>query len=57
MTQIYRIEELCTDEWQLIDQSAQQLTKEQCNHMLRYYLDNGMNPNHLRAVPDVRSQS
>ena len=52
MTQLYRIEELCTDEWQLIHQSAQQLTKEQCNHMLRNYLDNGVNPNHLRAVPD-----
>ncbi len=57
MNQLYRIEELYSHGWELIDESAQKLTKEQCDQMLRTYLNHGVNPNHLRAVPDVQSQS
>jgi len=57
MNQLYRIEELYSHGWELIDESAQKLTKEQCDQMLRTYLNHGANPNHLRAVPDVQSQS
>jgi hypothetical protein len=55
MTQLYRIEEFYSSGWELIDDSAQNLTKEQCDQMLRTYLDGGVNPNHLRAVLDVHS--
>jgi hypothetical protein len=57
MTQLYRIEEFYSSGWELIDDSAQKLTKEQCNQMLRTYLNGGTNPNHLRAVLDVHSES
>jgi hypothetical protein len=53
MTQLYRIEELFTNGWELIEENAKQLTKEQCNERLNYYLSAGYNPNYLRAVPDV----
>lgn len=52
MTQLYRIEELFTNSWELIDESASKLTKEQCDQKLQYYLECGYNPNYLRAVPD-----
>ena len=47
---IYRIEELFTNGWELIDESAQHLTKEECDQLLNYYLSQGYNPNNLRAV-------
>jgi hypothetical protein len=53
MTQLYRIEELFTNGWELIDESATKLTKEQCDVKLQYYLDSGYNPHYLRAVLDV----
>jgi hypothetical protein len=53
MTQLYRIEELYTAGWTLIDETASKLTKEQCNERLQYYIAEGYNPNYLRAVPDV----
>ena len=48
----YRIEELFTNGWQLIDESATGLTKEECNQKLLHYIETGYNPNYLRAVPD-----
>jgi hypothetical protein len=56
MNQLYRIEELFTNGWELIDESAQKLTKEQCDLRLRDYLNQGYNPNYLRAVIDVHSE-
>lgn len=50
--QLYRIEEFCTDGWQLISDSAVQLTKERCDYLLETYVSQGYNPNHLRAVSD-----
>lgn len=55
MTQLYRIEELFTNGWELIDESASKLTKEQCDIKLKYYLGQGYNPNHLRAVLDLET--
>jgi hypothetical protein len=51
--QLYRIEELFTNSWELIDESSKGLTREQCDQKLRYYVSVGYNPNYLRAVPDV----
>jgi hypothetical protein len=53
MTQRYRIEELYTAGWELIDESAQNLTKEECSARLKQFVAQGINPNYLRAVPDV----
>ena len=50
MDSLYRIEELFTDGWALIEEDAQQLTKEQCDQLLDYYVASGINPKHLRAV-------
>lgn len=50
MTQLYRIEELFTGGWELIEEDAQHLTKEQCDERLQSYLTSGYNPNYLRAV-------
>lgn len=52
MTQLYRIEELFTAGWELVDPSAIKLTREQCDQRLQEYLSRGYNPNYLRAVPD-----
>lgn len=49
----YRIEENFTDGWALIDSSAQNLTREQCDQLIQFYLSQGTNPNYLRAVPDI----
>lgn len=52
MTQLYRIEELFTGGWELVDENAKNLTKEECNQKLNEYLAQGYNPGYLRAVPD-----
>ena len=52
MTQTYRIETLYTDGWQLIEEEAKNLTREQCDLMLNNYLSLGYNPKYLRAVRD-----
>jgi len=52
MTQLYCIQELTTVGWELINENEIQLTKEQCNERLNYYLSEGYSPNRLRAVHD-----
>jgi hypothetical protein len=52
MEQLYRIEERFTEGWQLIEDSAKQLTKDQCRELLQNYINSGYNPNYLRAVPE-----
>ena len=52
MSQLYRIEELVTSGWVLIESQSQKLTKEQCKEQLEFYISQGHNPNTLRAVPD-----
>lgn len=50
MTQLYQIQELYTDGWALIEEDAKNLTKEQCDQLLNYYLSQGYNPKYLRAI-------
>jgi hypothetical protein len=52
MENLYRIEEESTSGWTLIDPTAIQLTKEQASVLLRNYLEEGYNPNHLRIRVD-----
>ena len=54
MEKLYRIEELTTEGWTLVDNKTCKLTKEQCDDKLNWYVNTGnVNPNRLRAVPDV----
>lgn len=49
---LYRIEELATNGWTLVDSEHQDLTREQAKEKLGLLIENGCNPNHLRAIPD-----
>ena len=49
----FRIEELTTEGWTLIDNKAVNLTKEQCDAMLNDFISGGVTGNRLRAVYDV----
>ena len=52
----YKIVQQATNGWHLIEDRAQNLTKGQCDRMLKEYVRNGENPNDLKAVlqDDVR---
>tara|TARA_Y100001973_G_C5179694_1_gene324092 strand:+ start:1070 stop:1237 length:168 start_codon:yes stop_codon:yes gene_type:complete len=50
---LYKILELTTEGWTLIDKKAQKLTKEQCDAELHQYLGDGYSPDRLRAAVDV----
>ena len=52
MEKLYRIEELCTDGWALVDEKAVKLTKDQASKRLDEAIADGMNPNRLRAIPE-----
>ena len=52
MEKLYRIEELCTDGWSVLDKKAVKLTKEQAKARLEDAIAEGLNPNLLRAIPD-----
>ena len=52
MEKLYRIEELCTDGWALVDDKAVKLTKDQASKRLDEAIAEGLNPNRLRAIPD-----
>ena len=46
-----RIEELTTEGWSSIDPSTDSLFKADCNVELRSYIENGLSPERIRAVP------
>ena len=54
---LWRIEELTTEGWTLIDNNAKQLTREMCDEQLGLYVNGGVNPNRMRAVPDVGQEN
>ena len=49
----YKIEELFTNGWELIDPSAQKLTREECKSRLNSYPAEGYNPNRIRVALDT----
>ena len=53
MEKLYRIEELGTTGWLLIESGDVKLTKDQAKERINFYLSRGYNPNCLRATPDV----
>tara|TARA_B100001094_G_scaffold205907_1_gene199816 strand:+ start:423 stop:590 length:168 start_codon:yes stop_codon:yes gene_type:complete len=52
MEKLYRIEELCTDGWSVLDDKAVKLTRDQAKARLDEAIAEGLNPNRLRAIPD-----
>ena len=46
----YKILQQASNGWHLIEDRAQNLTKGQCDRMLKEYIRKGENPNDLRAV-------
>ena len=50
---LYRIEELTTEGWTLLDDKATRLTREQCDVMLNEFMQSGVTASRMRAVPDV----
>ena len=53
MEKLWRIEELTTEGWTLLDDKAVKLTKDRCDVMLEQFLASGVSANRMRAVPDV----
>ena len=53
MTQekLWKVQELSTNGWTSIDPQSDRLTKEQCDRRLNTYMDDGIAPDRLRAVP------
>ena len=51
MERLYRIEELVTTGWELVDEKYTGMTKEQTTEALNQLIVDGYNPNTLRAVP------
>jgi len=50
---LYRIEELSTSGWNVVEVWDVKLTKEQATKRLNALIEEGYNPNRLRAVPDA----
>jgi predicted RNase H-like HicB family nuclease len=52
MEKLYRIEELMTGGWDILDGNSKGLTREQAKARLEEAIAEGLNPNRLRAIPD-----
>lgn len=52
MEKLYRIEELCTTGWEIVDEKYRQMTKERTKEVLNELIAAGYNPNTLRAIPE-----
>jgi len=55
METLYRIEELSTVGWSLVEDRYVSLTKDQTKEVLETLIADGYNPNALRAVPERSS--
>ena len=53
MEKLWRIEELTTEGWTLLDDKAVKLTKERCDVMLNEFMASGVNASRMRAVLDL----
>ena len=53
MEKLYRIEELTTEGWTLLDNQAVNLTKDQCDVKLNEFMASGVNASRMRAVLDL----
>jgi len=53
MEKLYRVEELATNGWHIIESTDVKLTKEQAKERLDSLIAEGYNPNRLRATLDI----
>ena len=55
MTQqkLWKVQELSTNGWTSIDPQSDRLTKEECDRWLNTYMDDGIAPDRLSAVPSL----
>jgi hypothetical protein len=53
MDKLYRIEELTTAGWELVEVTDVKLTREEASKRLEAYIAEGYNPNRLRATLDI----
>ena len=53
MERLWRIEELTTEGWTLLDNQAVNLTKDQCDVKLNEFMAAGVNASRMRAVLDL----
>ena len=49
---LYRVEELSTNGWNVVEVTDVKLTKEKARQRLEFLMAEGYNPNRLRAVAD-----
>lgn len=50
---LYRIEEFITTGWEVVEPQYRRLTREQASNVLNSLIEDGYNPNRLRATVDV----
>ena len=52
MSRKYRVEQLYTTGWSVVDKGAIKLSKDEARKWLEIKLAEGVNPDELRAIPD-----
>ena len=52
MSRKYRVEQLYTTGWSVVDKGAIKLSKDEARKWLEKMLAAGVNPDQLRAIPD-----
>ena len=52
MSRKYRVEQKFTTGWGVVDERAIKLTKDEAKKVLENPMNEGVNPDELRAIPD-----
>ena len=52
MSRKYRVEQMYSTGWSIVDKDAIKLSKDQAKKILENLMKEGVNPNELRAIPD-----
>ena len=52
MSRKYRVEQKFTTGWDVVDERAIKLTKDEARKVLENLLAEGVNPDDIRAIPD-----
>ena len=52
MSRKYRVEQYFTTGWSVVDEKAIKLTKDEAKKVLQNLMNEGVNPDLLRAIPD-----
>ena len=52
MSRKYRVEQYFTTGWGVVDERAIKLSKDEAKKILENLINEGVNPNDIRAIPD-----